>query len=197
MELLRKKATLISFTILTLIMLSNKKVNCTEYLDYDLDSNRYYIDEICSYNYEFYKTTGDKSEVTCNCKQGFKTYGNLTFGNYKIQCNYEQKRRFIVFFFSIFLLFGFEYLYLERYFNFVLILCYILFVLISSCYCSIISRDKKENEDKPKKINFVIRILPYTILIWWILNNILIITGKVTDGNGQLTYNDISYMILN
>jgi len=194
MKLIRNRI-FINFPLFLLIGLSHHQSNL-EKNSKDTDSYIYYIDEICSYNYKSVDKTNPEV-IICYCKDGFTTdkRKNITFGNFPLQCNYERKRNFIVFFFSIFLLFGFEYLYLERYFYFTLILIYIFFVIIMSCYFSIVSRHKKENDDRSKKAEILGKILPYTLLIWWIINNILIITGEITDGNGEKTLNDIHLLI--
>jgi len=168
-------------------------VNSNQISNSDLDDLRYFINEICSYNYKFFNVTNNI--VSCTCNEGFISTNDTIFSNNQyIQCNYEQKKRYIVFFFSFFLLFGFEYLYLEKYAVFVFILIYIIFVIITSCYICVVLRETQEKEDLKSYFFIIFKYLPFSLVVWWILNNILIISGSVKDGNNMETYNDIALL---
>lgn len=175
----------------------------------DLQNVNYYIDEICSYNYININKTSSapNSPIICNCKEGYQstnlTEYTLYFSGHKVQCNYEQKRRFIVFFFSIFMLFGLEYLYLGNYHYFIIIFIYIMVIIAGNCYFSMTSKDKKESDDEnepittKEKIRFLFKILPITLLIFWVVNNILILTDSITDSNGIPTFDDVKNLFNN
>ena len=98
-----------------------------------------YGNEICSYNGspELGKDNEGKAIVKCNCRPG---YWSLTPAKKKIRgedvkCSYEKKKRFIAFFFAAFIPLGFDYLYLGRYWIFIIILCFDLFIMINSAVC--------------------------------------------------------------
>ncbi len=68
------------------------------------------------------------------------------------------------------------------------------YVLIVSCYRTIASKEKKDNEEDYKKNKFLPKIPFLILVIWWIINNILILTNTITDGNGIEIYSDLDLM---
>ena len=92
--------------------------------------------EICSYSGEPQMTNGN---INCTCAKGYKTKEKPEekFLNQTIQCNYRQKKRFVAFFLSLFIPFGFDYLYLGRYWVFAVVLVIILIILTNSIICYI------------------------------------------------------------
>ena len=92
--------------------------------------------EICSYSGEPQIIS---NQINFTCAKGYKTKQNPydTFYDVPIQCNYRQKKRFVTFFLSLFIPFGFDYLYLGRYWVFALVFVVILIILSNSFICYI------------------------------------------------------------
>ena len=113
--------------------------------------NKFYANEICSYHGI---PTIENSIVNCEC-QPF--YTHLENKNGKPKCNYLKKHRFIVVFLSIFLPFGLDFYYLERYNIFIIVFLFVIFVIINRLICFFISNKfKGENiqesqQEKEKK----------------------------------------------
>jgi len=173
-----------------------------------IDSFNFYSNEICSYNGN---PTITSDSVICSC---FKGYTNSKKKSYiygiEIQCNYKRKKRFMSFFFAVFLPIGLDYLYLERYFLFIVILLFVTFIFGNQIICFLLSNKYVENNEIfndynnynkeeseididffriYKTINFILSIL---FIIFWIVDSILQATGKINDGNGIKTDNDMN-----
>jgi hypothetical protein len=157
----------------------------------DLNKPEMFKDEICSYNGNPEIINGN---VNCTCQPEFFTQKPATrhINGNDVQCNYEKKRRFIALFFSIFLPFGIDYLYLQNYGIFVLILFSCCFTLIGNCVRFAISShvDYLKN-----KMNLTFFILSLLMVIGWAVNIVLVWTGIVKDGNGIDTHDDIYFLI--
>ena len=117
-----------------------------------------YANEICSYHGE---PKIENLNVNCIC-QPFYTQleknGKKIINNY-VQCYYPKKHRFIVLFLSIFLPFGLDFYYLERYNIFIIVFLFVIFVIINRLICFFISnkfkgeniqesQQQKEKKDK-------------------------------------------------
>ena len=112
----------------------------------DVKTNIMFQNEICSYSGEPQVIEG---KVQCTCAKGYKTkeHPEETFLNDKIQCNYRQKKRFVAFFSSLFIPFGFDYLYLGRYWVFAIVLVIILVILANSIICYIYVNNFQNDAD--------------------------------------------------
>jgi hypothetical protein len=171
----------------------NQIKNLTQNLDlipYD-DDTRYYASEICSFNQKNIKYDKDKNSITCICKEGYLTYYTnkiLKFGNHLIQCNYRKKRGYIVFFYSVFSLFGFEHFYLGRYKSFIFLFTLYLGTILVNFYF-IITAYFKTDFTKDKVIIIIIkRLFEKMFYVWYFVyigNLILVLTHSFNDGNGQ------------
>ncbi len=137
--------------IITLIIIINKYINC---IFSEEEGLKLYANEICSYHGT---PIINGNNVTCICEYFYSKIDDLNqtqILNNIIQCYYHKKHKFIVLFFSIFLPFGLDYLYLERYLEFTLILLSYIFVIINQLICFFISNKfKGENiqEIQPKE----------------------------------------------
>lgn len=157
----------------------------------DLNSPVMFMDEICSYNG---KINESSNNWTCECQEEYSDLlpYSRKINNIPVQCTYEKKRRFIALFLSIFLPLGFDYLYLGRYFIFILILMMCLVTLFGNCYRFAVS---PHHNYLNNKINLIFVILALFMITLWVVNIALIWTGIVYDGNGIGTVNDIYFLI--
>ncbi len=159
----------------------------------DLEKASMFKDEICSYN-GTPKVSDDGNNVTCSCKDQYITDKDMKkeINNNQIQCSYAKKRRFIAIFFSIFLPMGFDHFYLGNYMIFVLIFLSCWISVIGNCIRFAISNKGGYFENN---WNIFFLVLVAIMLIWWILNIILIWTGKFKDGNGFETVDDLAFLV--
>jgi hypothetical protein len=165
---------------------------------YDLSDPELFKDEICSYNGRpdvIIDPNGGFSQINCTCQDEFANDPRNTksINNVSIQCSYERKRRFITLFLSIFLPFGFSYLYLGHFWIFLLVVCACFFTLIGNCY-RFATTQQNENYFK-NKWNILFLLLALFLLISWIVNTILIWTGIVKDSNNIETIDDLYYLV--
>ena len=221
--------------IIILIIIINKYINC---IFSEEEGLKLYANEICSYHGT---PIINGNNVTCICEYFYSKIDDLNqtqILNNIIQCYYHKKHKFIVLFFSIFLPFGLDYLYLERYLEFTLILLSYIFVIINQLICFFISNkfkgeniqeiqpkekidnkkiieeekeetnddffefdemeDFNENTDNNnchqlyKSINFILSLF---LFFFWIINIIFQALGKIKDGNGVDTADDLYYLL--
>ena len=198
---------LFSFLIIVFI---NLFVSSVEYSIHLLNKPSLFKKEICSYNgtpKEVPKEGSEEITIECTCSDEYATLQtDNKINDVMVQCNYERKRRFIALFLSIFLPIGLDYLYLQRYVFFVLILLYILIALIGNCYLMIKSeKEKTQNKDEKsrdkteeKRSVGVLRIIFFILggiaLCFYFVNIFLIAFGVVDDANGIKTINDLKYL---
>jgi hypothetical protein len=173
--------------------------------EFNITDAIYYANEICSYNQDKFKFNKENNTIACTCEEGYLTYNpenKIKFGDHPIQCNYEKKRGYIVFFFSLFALLGIEHFYLERYFFFVIIFILYLGTIILECRFVIVlnlnTKEKekerereKEKEKKSKNEEKLLKTLPFVCLTVWIVNLIFVVTEQYKDGNDQPIFWDI------
>ena len=163
------------FLIILILNITIKQINSQ---DFDINDSKFYINEICSYNQEKYETK-DKN-IVCKCSKGYTTYNpnnEIKFGQYPIQCNYEQKRGYIVFFFSFFPFFGIDHYYLEKYHFFIGILVLYLGTIFALC-CFTIFSNFKRRESQNKYVGKFKILLPILCTIVWGLNLLMVIQAK-------------------
>jgi hypothetical protein len=160
----------------------------------DLNNPELFIDEICSYNGHIEQK--NKNNYTCTCQNEYQNDPNLNrkINNVTVQCSYEKKRRFITLFLSIFIPFGFDYLYLERIFIFLLIFTACLVMLIGNCFRFAISQNTNKYFQE-SKWNIAFIVFALIMIIWWIVNIILIGLGIIKDANGFDTVDDLDFLI--
>ena len=103
----------------------------------NLDDIKYHQYEICSYNGE--PTIESDSSVTCKCSTGYATDESTTktISGQKVLCSYHKKKRYVAFFLALFVPFGFDYLYLGRYWIFIIVLIPIVVILTNAAICFI------------------------------------------------------------
>jgi len=188
-----------------------------------LDTTYLYRNEICSYNGKpYYNSTSN--EVTCECNEKFTNEPRKDkikyINGHMVQCSYERKSRFFVIFLALCIPFGFDFLYLRRYFFFILILInfiavfilnIIVFILnhkmnLKSRETTIQSRLKKfiNNKEKEKKIkldhktinllNIICKILTFFYFCYMLVGITLHFIGKIHDDNKVETENDLGYI---
>ena len=176
------------------------------YFSLDISSPLLFKNEICSFKGTpiIHNTTS----ITCSCFTGYETFNpsNLTIKNIPIQCNYSKKKRFIALFFSIFLPLGIDYLYLEQYFFFIIILLLIIIILGGNCFIMLDSELQKSQNDnasqkpqlplltKHRRLKIIFPCLCCLLIICYFLNIYLIVSGRIKDGNGIDTMNDVSFL---
>jgi hypothetical protein len=160
--------------------------------EFNIENASFYYNEICSYNQIEFKFIKENNTIKCNCTEGYLSYNHnneIKFGDHNIQCNYEQKRGYIVFFFSVFALLGIEHFYLENYYFFILIMVLYLGTIILKCRF-VIAENLKIKQSKREESK-LIKILPFICLIVWIINLIFVLSHQYKDGNDQLIFWDI------
>ena len=138
----------------------------------------------------------NNTNITCICQPEYVTNNplNRTINGQQVQCSYEKKRRFITLFLSIFIPLGFDYMYLERTYSFILICLSCLTMLIGNCVRFAISNDtNKYFQESRWNIAFV--VFAFIMIAWWILNIMLIFTGAMTDANSIETVDDLNFLI--
>lgn len=127
--------------------------------------------EITSIHYELCQFRGiyDSSSCECNCQYGFETINkdsNLTMEHLLttdilVGCTHKRKRKSVAFFLSLFFPFGFDYLYLKRYYFFVPIflvnLCFLVYWIICYFYVNKLNEaDLKLNTDYNSTLNTIV-----------------------------------------
>lgn len=158
----------------------------------ELSSPHLFIDEICSYNGKKNETASTDKNITCDCADEYTTLDSDRYiNNVKIQCNYFKKRQFLAVFLSIFIPFGFNYLYLEQYLLFVLIFFLCCTAIVGNCIRFTISSHKNYFKNK---INLLFSIIGAAAVVIWILNIILMCLGVVTDGNSKEMFRDLYFL---
>lgn len=149
-----------------------------------------FADEICSFSGDpILKDDGNVVECKCYQEYANNPSEDGQINGSKIQCSYTRKRKFITVFFAIFLPFGIEYFYLERYWVFFLILFLCCFSIIGNCVRFTIS-NTQENYFK-NKVNLIFIILFIMMVLFTITNAVLMLIGLIKDGNGIEVYNDL------
>jgi hypothetical protein len=167
----------------------------------DDDDARYYANEICSYNQDKITYNEVKNSITCVCSEDFLTLNpnnNLRFGEHPIQCNYRKKRGYIVFFYSVFSLFGFEHLYLGRYYSFIIIFTVYSSTILVNLYFLIATNFKKDIFANKVFINIIKKIFEKMFYVWYFIyigNLVLVLTHTYKDGNDQVIMWDIQEFI--
>lgn len=151
-----------------------------------------FADEICSYNGQ--NIGNSTSNVTCLCYPDFTNdnNSNRTINGVKVQCSYEKKRRFIALFLSIFTPFGFDYLYLGRYYIFAIIFLICCFTLFGNCARFAVSNHNNYFENK---LNLLFAVLFIIMYLFTLVNVILVGTGLISDGNDEATVNDLYFLV--
>lgn len=181
-------------------------VSCFWCRTFDISSPELYKNEICSF--KGIPVIQKDNSIKCECFDGYETFNpkGLSIKNINIQCNYAKKKRFIALFFSIFIPLGIDYLYLEQYFLFITTLLLIIIIIGGNCFLILQSELHKSQNDassqKPllplstnhKKLKLIFLCLCCLLLIAYFINIYLIISGKIKDGNGIDTMNDISFL---
>ena len=179
------------FILLKIVVYFNVIIAISNYTLKDLNNPLLFIDQICSNRYIAF--TNINNTIICNCSQNYVTIPNNTLyiNNNMVQCSYKKKKRFVTLFYSIFVPFGLDYLYLGHYLIFVVILLISGFALISNCYRFTFTKSKYYLSDKSDWFYVGIGLL--AILIW-IINIFLMGFGLITDENGFETVSDL-YML--
>ena len=176
------------------------------YFTLNISSPILFKNEICSF--KGIPIIQNATSIKCECFNEYETFNpnNLTIKNIPIQCNYAKKKRFIALFFSIFLPLGIDYLYLEQYFFFIIILLLIAIIIGGNCFIMLESELQKSQNDttaqkphlplvtKYKQLKIIFPCLCCLLIICYFLNIYLIISGRIKDGNGIDTMNDISFL---
>jgi hypothetical protein len=187
-----------SILIITAILGTIYIINCFQIED--LFKPDLYIDEICSYNNNSPDTVTIKKDssgaiqnVICKCTPEYANEPSMRkINKVNVQCGYERKRRFIALFLSFFLPFGLDYLYLGQYWIFIGILLACCFTIIGNCYRFAVSSHSNYFKNHS---NLFFTALAILSLIWWVINIILIASGKITDGNGIETVSDLNLLV--
>lgn len=161
-----------------------------------------YGNEICSYRG---KPSYENEKFYCDCIVGYKTLSNdKKFLGESIQCSYKQKRRSITLFFALFIPLGIDYLYIERYIVFVIVLileiAIFVFFLVSFYHISRNDEEKKGNEpgkveNEMEKLSLLSWMLNIFFFLYWFVDIILMGFGIVTDGEGIEIYNDLGLVL--
>ena len=175
--------------LLTVILMKMNIVKSdSDYIDPAL-----YQDEICSYNYVKIPYNNITKNVICNCRNEYANdkANPRNISGIPVQCGYEKKRRFIAFFFAVFLPIGIDYLYLGWYWAFILILMFCSTTIFGNCYRFVVFTEKNYFKNN---WNFFFFVLIFIALIWWIINIALIVTGIITDSNYIETVSDIHHL---
>jgi hypothetical protein len=175
------------------LVLSTSQTN-----NYNLRDPELFKDEICSYNGN--PGVGDKqisgfNDIICSCQQEFANDPDLdkTINGVNVQCSYERKRRFITLFLSIFLPFGFDYLYLGHYGIFLLIISFCFITLFGNCYR--FAKTQHNESYIRNKWNCIFLFFAFLVVCMWVINIILIWVGIVKDSNNIETVDDLYYLI--
>jgi hypothetical protein len=153
-----------------------------------------FVDEICSYNGVVDTKASNETSIKCICNPEYaddpKEEGLIN--GVKIQCSYFRKRKFITVFFSIFLPFGVEYLYLEHYYYFAIIFIMCCTAIVGNCIRFTVSSGQEKYFKN--KLNLFFFILLIVMIIFSIINVILMFIG-VKDGNKVEVLDDLHLLV--
>lgn len=170
----------------------------------NLNHQSYFKDEICSFHGV---PIENNNKINCICFEGYENIKNekRKINDNIIQCNHEKKKRSITLFFSIFIPIGFDYLYLEKYYAFIIIFILSLFIIFGVFY-HLIHFELEKNQDKDDKFslkkdfnynkkyrNFFF-ILGAIYFFVYIINIFFIAFGFIKDGYNVETLNDFLYL---
>ena len=186
---------LFTFAIITISLISFIR----DYDISDLNTPDLFIDQICSNRIISFEIKSNQSSnqtlVNCNCTEDYGTIVNnsFTINGQNVQCSYIKKRRFITLFFSIFIPFGLDYLYLEQYIIFVIILFSCCFTMIGNCYRYTVSTNPEYFHENA---NLFFIVLGALAIILWIVNIFLTAFGTIKDGNNFNTVSDLHMLFL-
>ena len=185
----------------------------------DANSYRNYI---CSYNgiATYNKTT---NEVICKC---FEKYADepkkdkiKKINGHIVHCSYTRKSRFMTLFLALCIPFGFDFLYLENYYIFVIVFTSTILIVAANIILFIINykinlksketkiqnrlnkmtnkiKDPGINEDNKniKIFAIITHIITPAHVFYMITVVILHFLGIIVDGNHVATENDLDYM---
>lgn len=183
--------TAITFILIILILLDSINAFNIEYLN---DPNLF-VDEICSYNGSKNSSLSNDTYIKCDCNDEYANDPNESgeINGVPIQCSYFRKRKFITVFFSIFLPFGIEYLYLEHYlyFGFIFVLCCT--SIIGNCIRFTVSSGQEKY--LKNKVNVIFLLLLLVMIIFNVINIILMFIGVVSDGNHVEVLDDLHLLV--
>lgn len=173
---------------LKIIVYLNVLIGISNYSLKDLNNPEFFVDQICSNRYTDY--TLINNTILCNCSNNYATLPNNSFkiNDNLVQCSYMKKKRYVTLFYSIFVPFGLDYLYLRHYFLFIVILLISGFALISNCYRFIFSKSKDYLSDKSNCFYVGIGVIA---IIFWIINIFMMGFGMITDEKGFETVSDL------
>ena len=189
-----------------------------------IENVRLYTNELCSFN-GIPKINTTTNEVICECKERYANEPRKDKIKYingqMIQCSYERKSRFYTIFLSACFPFGFDFLYLKRYYSFcisfimsltTLSLNIIVFVInykinigsketkIQIRFNKMVNKaeDKKNNEDKKSFNTLKLFCKIFTILHVSYMIIVLILHSAVgiKDGNNVDQEDDLGYLFL-
>lgn len=110
-----------------------------------------------------------------------------------IQCNYKKKSQLLAFVLSCLFIFGFEYLYLDIIWKFVLISSLWLLCIIVFFYYYAIDQT---NIFKFKNKYLVIYLIVFMLIVDKIKTLIMFLNNSIKDGNGIELVSDL-YLIIN
>ncbi len=151
-----------------------------------LGSIKFMEDEICSYQGTI-ELDNDNGKYTCKCEDNYYTINSI-HDEYSFQCTKSRKRQIVALILHLFIPFGLHFFYLERYFLFVIYL-----LLSCTCCCGNCFRYATYNQENyiKNRVNFLFIIMFFAMALLYVINLILIATGKVlTDTNNQTLVND-------
>ena len=181
-----------------------------------------YSNELCSYNgIPYYNST--TNEVTCKCHEKYADEPRKDkikyINGHIIHCSYERKSRFFTIFLSLCFPIGIDFLYLERYSAFFLVLFITLLILASGIFLlylnykvNLNSKDtiiqnkfnkmiNKKNNTKINEGNKIRKLVFYCftfLLINHFIYIIIVVTlhviGVITDAEKVKTENDLGYI---
>ena len=116
----------------------------------NLNHPNYFKDEICSFHGV---PIENNNKINCICFEGYENIKNekRKINDNIIQCNHEKKKRSITLFFSIFIPIGFDYLYLEKYYAFIIIFILSLFIIFGVFYQCYLHKRKKGSSNNDGK----------------------------------------------
>jgi hypothetical protein len=153
-----------------------------------------FVDEICSYNGVVNTKLSNETSIVCECNAEYANDERSLseINGVKVQCSYFRKRKFITVFFSIFLPFGVEYLYLEHYLYFSIIFIMCCTAIIGNCIRFTVSSGQEKYFKN--KLNLCFFILLVIMIIFSIINVILMFIG-VKDGNNIDVLDDLHLLV--
>lgn len=180
------------FLILLIIEVLYDSINAID-INY-LKKPSLFVDEICSYNGVMNASLSNETYIKCDCNPEYATVKSEKglINGVPIQCSYFRKRKFITVFFSIFLPFGVEYLYLEHYYFFAIIFIMCCTAIVGNCIRFTVSSGQEKYFKS--KLNLFFFILLIVMIIFSIINIILMFIG-VKDGNDIEVLDDLHLLV--